>query len=113
MNDNTLSNKLNRIDASVNIIRQKLDINEAVIEDVAEEVTTQIDSLNDTVSEQGVLIQTQSNRITELNDSITEKDTIIQEQQEEIETLKNATGGNETGLYHVGSLEELEKLLAV
>lgn len=99
MNDNTLSNKLNRIDTSVNIIRQKLDINEAVIEDVAEEVTTQIDSLNDTVSE--------------LNDSITEKDTLIQEQQEEIETLRNAAGGNETGLYYVSSLEELERLLEV
>jgi hypothetical protein len=79
----TVSTKLDRIENSVNNIRSTINMEGAVIEDVASGVSNTINNLNTEIT-------TLNNENTALTETIEQKDGEIVELEEEIERLKEA-----------------------
>lgn len=97
----TISTKLDRIENSVNNIRSTIDMESAVIEDVASGVSNKINSLNTEIT-------TLTNEKNSLSETIELRDAEIAELEEEIEALK-ASGAVDLDNYY--TKEEAEALV--
>lgn len=137
MNTTYLSEKLTRIDESVDSIRKEIGADTKVIEDVAAGVKQlntnykasqeEVATLNNTVAEKDLIIADKDTELTGLHEELeAEHEKVLtyidmcDEQTKEINTLneriaelENGGASGSSGIYHVASMEELDALLGV